>query len=105
MSRHDDMRMLQEILDAAQSWDDERVEAMESTLAAFVDMLSRLERGGRDLSEKQRAWVSGVHENVTGTPNYENAWSAGKVPRGREVATPEVLKRLPLKPPRRMEPT
>lgn len=66
MTRDNDMRMLREAIDATQEWDDERVEAAESTIASFVDMIDRLERGGRDLTEKQRAWVRSVHEEWTG---------------------------------------
>lgn len=101
MSRAEDIRMLREVLDAAVDFDDDRAESFQSTSKAFADMLSRLQDGGRDLTDKQRAWLRGVHENVVGEVHYENAWSAGKVPRGREVETPEVLKHLPLRPPTR----
>lgn len=101
MTRSDDIRMLRAILDEAHGFDEERAEAFQSTFDAFSDMHARLERGGRDLTDRQAAWVRGVYENVTGTPQYENAWSAGKVPRGREVETPPVLQHLPLKPPSR----
>ena len=55
------------------------------------------------LTERQRAWVKGVHEKICGgTPEYLNLVSSGRVPRGREVPEPEVLKRRPLKPPGRV---
>jgi hypothetical protein len=101
VTRADDMRMLREITDAAHSWDEERYDSMESTIDAFVEMLARLDRGGRDLSGKQRGWVRGIYEKVIGIPQYENAWSAGKVPKGRDVPTPAVLQNLPKRPPSR----
>jgi len=71
-------------------------------LRAFSEMLDRMETGRQTkLSDKQRAWVKSVYERVFEQPVYENLVSRGLVPRGREVATPEVLKNLPLKPPRR----
>lgn len=71
-----------------------------STRSAFEKMLEDLESGERNmLSAKQRSWVRGVLD----IPEYENLASKGKLARGREVPTPEVLKRenLPMKPPGR----
>lgn len=53
------------------------------------------------LTERQRAWVRGVHGRLFDEPQYENLWSSGKVPRGNygKTPTPEVLQRRPLKPP------
>lgn len=53
------------------------------------------------LSDKQRKWVTNVlHEHE---PEYTNEWSAGTVPRGREVPTLAILNpaNLPKKPPPR----
>jgi hypothetical protein len=72
----------------------------EETREAFNDMIDRMSSAPfpqRELTEKQRAWVC----NVLDEPEYENAWSAGTVPRGREVPTPAVLQNLPKKPPPR----
>ena len=55
------------------------------------------------LTERQRAWVKGVHAKLFGeVPEYLNLVSSGRVPRGRDVPTPEVLTRRPLKPPGRL---
>lgn len=70
----------------------------------FREMLANLESGRYlALTEKQRAWVRGVHERLFDVPTYENLFSAGKVPRGGYGATPtpEVLKHLPKRPPGR----
>lgn len=67
---------------------------------AFADMLSQLrERKIKGLTDKQRRWA----KEMIGEPEYENLVTAGKVPRGREVPTPPMLRRenLPMKPPGR----
>jgi hypothetical protein len=61
---------------------------------AFEELRVRLEDGYL-LTEKQKKWALGLLDK----PTYANEWSAGKIPRGREVATPAVLLRRPLKPP------
>jgi hypothetical protein len=67
----------------------------EDTRRAFSEMLAWLDRGeGRGLSVRQREWVESALLEYTPI-------SASDVPRGREVQTPEVLKKLPLKPPTR----
>lgn len=66
------------------------------TREAFNEMLLKLESGERStLSPKQREWA----QSKFGIETYRNDFSAGRVPRGREVATPEVLKHRPLRPP------
>jgi hypothetical protein len=68
---------------------------------AFQDMIDRW----RHLTPTQRSYVRGVHERLNLGVHYENAWSAGKVPRGKALATPvpEVLLRpLPKRPPGRV---
>lgn len=72
-------------------------------VAAFQNMLEWAE-SGRPLSEKQVSWIDGVFVRLfpgEDEPEYTNEWSAGRVPRGREVATPNVLRNLPLRPPGR----
>jgi hypothetical protein len=92
-----DERMLRELL--ASSLDEDEEERFNAR--AFREMLDR----GRPLSEKQHAWVADVYEKVIGDPQYLNLWSAGRVPKGRDVPTPEVLTRSPKRPPtRRSEP-
>jgi hypothetical protein len=63
------------------------------------DMIDR----GRKLTPKQRAFVQAMvnGEHYEPEETYENAWSAGKVPMGRPVETPAVLRNLPLRPPGR----
>lgn len=73
--------------------------------AAFEDMQHKVDR--YPLSKKQRDWLKAViaGEKYDPDPEYLNLMSSGKVPRGREVATPAVLQNLPKKPPpRRTEP-
>lgn len=67
---------------------------------AFESMLTALD-ADRDavLSDVQRGWVRSVRR--THEPTYENLVSAGRVPRGAEVDTPEALKNLPKRPPHR----
>jgi hypothetical protein len=86
-----DERLLQELLAAS----DDGLEETRFNYRAFREMLERQ----RPLSEKQRTWLRGVHEKITGTPHYENMVSAGTVPRGREVAS--MVGALPKKPPQR----
>jgi hypothetical protein len=72
--------------------------ANEETAEVFEEWLERLEGFEKDtLTEKQRRWAA----SVAGIETYENLYSAGKVPRGREVPTPAVLLHRPLTPPPR----
>ena len=99
--RDDDLRMLATLLD------DHLEELSEAEVEAFADMrfnMTAYEKvGGQDhrrqLSAKQRQWVTSVHERLV--PQYANLVSRGLVPRGREVPTPPVLQNLPKKPPPR----
>jgi len=97
--RDEDLRQLSELLD------DHADELSETEAEAFADMRADLVAYGTldgryQLSDKQRAWLRVVHERVA-APQYENLVSSGRVPRGREVETPDVLKNLPKKPPPR----
>lgn len=68
--------------------------------SAFCDMHHQLQRSGRTtLSPKQRKWAQSVLDK--NEPQYENAFSAGKVPVGKPVPTPPGLQFLPKKPPQR----
>lgn len=92
----DDERMLLALLDASPDPDEE----VRFDFRAFEGMLSR----GKALTDKQRNYLRDVFERIVGTPQYENLWSAGKVPRGESFATPVpevLLKPLPKKPPGR----
>lgn len=88
----------------------EDAEALEEALAregvgrkaklAFEEMLHK----GKALTLKQRAWLQNAlgGEKYDPEPTYENLWSNGLVPKGGEVVTPDVLRRLPKKPPARL---
>ena len=100
-TRDDDLEMLKTLLD-------EHVEELsEAEVEAFADMrfnMTAYEKVGgqehrRQLSAKQREWVTSVHERMV--PAYVNLVSRGLVPRGREVPTPAVFQNLPKKPPPR----
>lgn len=81
------------------------VEYIDGAVEAFALMRLDLQlKRFPELTSKQRAWAE--REAGEGSDEtYENLWSSGKVPRGREVPLPEVLKVLPKKPPpRRREP-
>lgn len=56
--------------------------------------------GYATLSEPRRGWCNEVATRV-GAIGYVNLASSGELVRGREVATPEVLRNLPKKPPGR----
>jgi hypothetical protein len=100
--RVDDQRMLREVADATALFDEDDARFDERTRRAFSDFGRRLKLNPHaSLTDAQRRWLRATHERLTGTPNYENAWSAGKVPTGRPVETPAVLRNLPLKPPPR----
>jgi hypothetical protein len=95
-ARDEDLRQLTELLEEHAS------ELSEGELEAFTNMRAVLlawpdADGHRQLSGKQREWLRGVYDRFV--PQYENLVSSGKVPRGREVETPAVLKVLPKKPP------
>jgi hypothetical protein len=97
-TRADDIKLLTELL----QWAEVHDEAEERfNVKAFENMLQRVSASGRELTPSQRSWVRDIHEKVFDEPRCENLFSSGKVPRGREVDTPEVLRNLPLKPPGR----
>lgn len=75
--------------------------SMRFDLQAYGGILEGTDAGRpfHQLSDKQRGWVTSVHERVV--PAYANLVSRGLVPRGREVLTPPVLLNLPKKPPKR----
>jgi hypothetical protein len=73
-------------------------QASEKTAEVFSEWLIKLEAAHKEtLTDKQRKWA----ESLVGAETYENLYSAGKVPRGREVAPPAVLLNRPLRPPGR----
>lgn len=77
--------------------------ASEAERDAAADAFRRMRAGRCKLTPKQRAWAEGVIAGkfVEAEPEYENLVSSGRVPRGREVEAPPVLRNLPLKPPGR----
>lgn len=93
--RDDDLAMLRRLVD------DYATDLSDLERDAFDDMLEQLTSGAFGvLTAKQRDWAKTVAERV-GAVGYDNLVSSGRVPRGREVPTPAVLQRLPLKPPGR----
>jgi hypothetical protein len=99
MSHRDtDLSMLADLLDKHID------ELSERELEAFLDMRLSLKmypkdiaerHGFRELTEKQREWLTAVHQRVI--PQYANLVSQGLVPRGREV--PSMVGALPKRPP------
>jgi hypothetical protein len=91
--REKDIELLRRLVDDVELRGGER--------PAFNEMLRGLIGGTYEhLTIRQREWVSEVAKRI-GCIGYENLVSTGRVPRGREVAEPEILKRRPLKPPGR----
>jgi hypothetical protein len=97
--REQDLQMLADLLDKdLDALADREVEAfvnMRGDLQAYAKQDIAEHGGFRQLTEKQRAWVSAVHQRVI--PQYENLVSSGLVPRGKEV--PLMVGALPKKPP------
>ena len=55
------------------------------------------------LTLRQKAWIAEAYqEHELDADDVENLVSSGQVPRGKPVILPDVLRRLPLKPPGRM---
>ena len=85
--RQRDLRMLKTLLDdhlhELRDGEAEAFASMRFDLTAYgqTSMSTRFEQ----LTDKQRAWVQAVYDRIV--PQYENAWSAGRVPKG--IATPE----------------
>jgi hypothetical protein len=93
-TRDADLRQLTELLEDHAGELSEAFTDMRATLLAWPNA-----DGRRQLSGRQREWLRGVRDRFV--PQYENLVSSGKVPRGREVETPAVLKILPKRPPTR----
>jgi hypothetical protein len=92
-----DMKKLRELVDKLGAEADENLSRHRK---AFKDMLFRMETGRlMKLTEAQRGYVRRVHEQLVGEPVYENLMSRGLVAKGKHVEKPDVLKKLPLRPP------
>jgi hypothetical protein len=91
--------MLKELVTHADGFEDDAL----PWASAMRDMLRRHERNPRYVfSEKQEVYVAGIYEKIFDDPQYENAFSAGKVPVGEKLRTvvPDVLRKpLPKRPP------
>jgi hypothetical protein len=92
-------KIVRQCMTLTEGTDEEAERAAKIDVAAFEGMITR----DRPLSDKQRAWMNAIYEQLFDEPEYENLASSGKLCRGREVPTPAILRRenLPLKPPRR----
>lgn len=76
--RIEDVRMLREVDEVTALFDEDDARFDERTRRAFVDFARRLKLNPHAcLTEPQRRWLRSTHERLTGTPTYENAWSAG----------------------------
>ena len=93
--READLSMLSELLDRHA----EELSETEVDLQAYGGMEIPSKPKYQRLTDKQRTWVTSVHERIV--PQYANLVSRGLVPRGREVETPAVLLNLPKRPPTR----
>jgi hypothetical protein len=95
--REEDLRLLEDLLCNHDH------ELSPTELEAFAgmrdDLLAYGSGGYRELTEPRRSWLQKTLARVA--PQYENLVSRGLVPRGREVPTPAVLQRLPMKPPKK----
>lgn len=95
-----DMKKLRELVAELDRLDTEADENLAKHQKAFKDMLLRMETGRLlKLTDVQRGYLKDVHERLVGEPTYENLVSRGLVKEGKPVEKPEVLKKLPLKPP------
>jgi hypothetical protein len=94
--RTSDLHLLDELLD---KHGDDLTDLENEAFASMRLDLTDAGRSFHQLTDKQRGWVTSVHERVV--PAYANLVSRGLVPRGREVSTPPVLLNLPKKPPKR----
>jgi hypothetical protein len=97
----DDLRMLRACI---ARYDESDSDDEPGWYRPFTRMLDDIESGKwKGLSVRQSQLVRGVHCRLFDEPTYENAWSAGRVPRGNygKTPTPEVLLKRPLKPPGR----
>jgi len=100
--REEDLRLLEDLLCNHDH------ELSPTELEAFADMRDDLlaygtGEGYRELTVPRRSWLQKTLARVA--PQYENLVSRGLVPRGREVPTPAVLQKLPMKPPAKKRPS
>lgn len=97
-----DLPLLNAVLEHAEDLDDE-------TLKAFTEWRNRLQKspsGMATISPRQRSWLRAVARRLDVVEPAVNEWSERSPAereqiKGVEVPTPEVLRRLPLKPPGR----
>jgi hypothetical protein len=93
MSIEKDRALLKQVLGKGDILEDNR--------DAFEDMLLKLDEKERELSPKQRAYVKNILGDDAEDDEPRVLFSSGKIPLGKPVETPAVLKNLPLKPPGR----
>ena len=87
--------LLKTLLDNEDLTDEER--------EVFEEMLLKCQRGKGNLTAKQRKWAEEVADRLELEFGSENMFSDGKVPVGKAVETPWLLRHenLPMKPPGR----
>jgi len=91
--RDDDIKLLESVLD-------EDLELTEEEQIMFDGLLDFLKGSpSRSLSKKQRNKLQASYDRSH--PEYENLYSSGKVPKGKDIPTPPVLQNLPKFPPGR----
>jgi len=90
-----DLELLSAVLD--------KDDLSDAVRTSFEDMQTKVDR--YPLSKKQRVWAKAILAGEKYEPEEEclNLWSGGKVPKGRDVPDPPMLRRenLPMKPPPR----
>ena len=79
----------------------EKPDLAEEHREAFEDMLDKMIEHERELSPKQRSYVKSLLGEDADDDEPRVLFASGKIPMGKPVETPAVLKNLPLKPPGR----
>lgn len=96
-SREDDLGLLRALVAHGNEVGVDGDSAISDTeLSAFEDMQARLLGGQRTLTDAQRSWAEQAAQRCGVSFARDNS----KVPVGGPVEMPDVLKRLPKKPPR-----
>ena len=91
--RADDLVMLNELINEhpgeLTDVETEAFAGMRFDLTAYVGVSGARGPGFHQLTDKQRAWVKGVHQRLV--PDYQNLVSSGICPRGTPTAESKAL--------------